>query len=250
MHNNWRPVPPSSKMIPAHRTGWDSQPRSAPAARRLRRGCEAPGGPTLGSKPASFPHRWAADCHGVGFAAEVRRQPARRRGEDAKHRSLNPGFEAHAVRRRASLASGRGGIRTHVGVSPHDFQSCALSHSATRPNKFGHYHLQGTAERSTAGLTAKKHTDAKSEGTHPDERSEAEGLGIQNEMPDRQEYRPPKTRDRIRNRGPRQRPDGGARAKHRNLNLAFECRLPTAPVVTTRGGIRSRGPAPAGPKAR
>ena len=30
--------------------------------------------------------------------------------------------------------SGRGGIRTHVGVSPHDFQSCALSHSATRPN--------------------------------------------------------------------------------------------------------------------
>ena len=136
-------------------------------------------------------------------------------------RRPNPGFEAHAVRRRASLASGRGGIRTHVGVSPHDFQSCALSHSATRPNKFGHYHLQGTAERSTAGLTAKKHTDAKSEGTHPDERSEAEGLGIQNEMPDRQEYRPPKTRDRIRNRGPRQRPDGGAHAKHRNLHLAF-----------------------------
>ena len=29
---------------------------------------------------------------------------------------------------------GRGGIRTHAGVSPHDFQSCALSHSATRPN--------------------------------------------------------------------------------------------------------------------
>ena len=29
--------------------------------------------------------------------------------------------------------NGRGGIRTHAGVSPHDFQSCALSHSATRP---------------------------------------------------------------------------------------------------------------------
>ena len=29
--------------------------------------------------------------------------------------------------------NGRGGIRTHAGVNPHDFQSCALSHSATRP---------------------------------------------------------------------------------------------------------------------
>ena len=28
---------------------------------------------------------------------------------------------------------GRGGIRTHAGRCPHDFQSCALSHSATRP---------------------------------------------------------------------------------------------------------------------
>ena len=32
--------------------------------------------------------------------------------------------------------NGRGGIRTHAGVSPHDFQSCALSHSATRPRPF------------------------------------------------------------------------------------------------------------------
>ena len=31
--------------------------------------------------------------------------------------------------------NGRGGIRTHAGVSPHDFQSCALSHSATRPKQ-------------------------------------------------------------------------------------------------------------------
>ena len=30
-------------------------------------------------------------------------------------------------------AHGRGGIRTHAGRCPHDFQSCALSHSATRP---------------------------------------------------------------------------------------------------------------------
>ncbi len=33
--------------------------------------------------------------------------------------------------------NGRGGIRTHAGVSPHDFQSCALSHSATRPATLG-----------------------------------------------------------------------------------------------------------------
>ncbi len=33
--------------------------------------------------------------------------------------------------------NGRGGIRTHAGVSPHDFQSCALSHSATRPGQLG-----------------------------------------------------------------------------------------------------------------
>ena len=31
--------------------------------------------------------------------------------------------------------NGRGGIRTHAGFRLHDFQSCALSHSATRPNR-------------------------------------------------------------------------------------------------------------------
>ena len=31
-------------------------------------------------------------------------------------------------------SNGRGGIRTHVGINPHDFQSCALSRSATRPS--------------------------------------------------------------------------------------------------------------------
>lgn len=30
--------------------------------------------------------------------------------------------------------NGRGGIRTHVSFRPHDFQSCALSRSATRPS--------------------------------------------------------------------------------------------------------------------
>ena len=35
-------------------------------------------------------------------------------------------------------SDGRGGIRTHAGVSPHDFQSCALSHSATRPRSNAH----------------------------------------------------------------------------------------------------------------
>jgi hypothetical protein len=34
-------------------------------------------------------------------------------------------------------SNGRGGIRTHAGVNPHDFQSCALSHSATRPTLRG-----------------------------------------------------------------------------------------------------------------
>ncbi len=33
----------------------------------------------------------------------------------------------------SSQSSGRSGIRTHVGFRPHDFQSCALSHSAIRP---------------------------------------------------------------------------------------------------------------------
>ena len=39
------------------------------------------------------------------------------------------GFES----RPSCLFNGRGGIRTHAGFHPHDFQSCALSHSATRP---------------------------------------------------------------------------------------------------------------------
>ena len=40
-------------------------------------------------------------------------------------------FEPHPVR--LLSLHGRGGIRTHAGRCPHDFQSCALSHSATRP---------------------------------------------------------------------------------------------------------------------
>ena len=35
--------------------------------------------------------------------------------------------------------NGRGGIRTHAGLHPHDFQSCALSHSATRPESTGRF---------------------------------------------------------------------------------------------------------------
>jgi hypothetical protein len=31
------------------------------------------------------------------------------------------------------IKNGRSGIRTHAGFRPHDFQSCALSHSAIRP---------------------------------------------------------------------------------------------------------------------
>ena len=41
--------------------------------------------------------------------------------------------DEHAPLPRGRSRYGRGGIRTHAGVSPHDFQSCALSHSATRP---------------------------------------------------------------------------------------------------------------------
>ena len=32
-----------------------------------------------------------------------------------------------------TVSSGWGGIRTHEGINPHDFQSCALSRSATHP---------------------------------------------------------------------------------------------------------------------
>jgi hypothetical protein len=33
------------------------------------------------------------------------------------------------------IKNGRSGIRTHAGFRPHDFQSCALSHSAIRPER-------------------------------------------------------------------------------------------------------------------
>ena len=55
------------------------------------------------------------------------------------------GFEARRLApqlpstRTTAIAShnGRGGIRTHAGFRPHDFQSCALSRSATRPTSIG-----------------------------------------------------------------------------------------------------------------
>jgi hypothetical protein len=53
----------------------------------------------------------------------------------------------------SAYCNGRGGIRTHAGVSPHDFQSCALSHSATRPKT-------AVADRTTTdlgvGITARR----------------------------------------------------------------------------------------------
>lgn len=48
---------------------------------------------------------------------------------------------------RTAFFNGRGGIRTHAGVSPHDFQSCALSHSATRPVRpWNSMHDQGASK--------------------------------------------------------------------------------------------------------
>ncbi len=44
--------------------------------------------------------------------------------------SLHGGSIPHAPKE-----NGRGGIRTHAGFRPHDFQSCALSRSATRPER-------------------------------------------------------------------------------------------------------------------
>ena len=68
----------------------------------------------------------ASGVHGVAF-----RSP------------FSPSAQTHVVKSRRDFtwvririkqpAYGRGGIRTHAGVCPHDFQSCALSHSATRP---------------------------------------------------------------------------------------------------------------------
>ena len=55
---------------------------------------------------------------------------------------FEPGTSASRTQRSTELShapflptidNGRGGIRTHAGLHPHDFQSCALSHSATRP---------------------------------------------------------------------------------------------------------------------
>ena len=51
--------------------------------------------------------------------------------------STDRGFATPSALTSSCPTSGRGGIRTHAGVYPHDFQSCALSHSATRPKKLG-----------------------------------------------------------------------------------------------------------------
>ena len=77
---------------------------------------------------------WAR--HRARWDSQPRPAPSRPEGEpeDAKRRKAQPWVRTPPPPGRAPLASGRGGIRTHVGVSPHDFQSCALSHSATRPN--------------------------------------------------------------------------------------------------------------------
>ncbi len=81
---------------------------------------------------------------GVGWArcaSRVAGSSARRASRDPMlPRSARPTLPICCANRRvgsnsclAAHQTGRGGIRTHAGVSPHDFQSCALSHSATRP---------------------------------------------------------------------------------------------------------------------
>ena len=56
-----------------------------------------------------------------------------------------------------SCSYGRGGIRTHAGFHPHDFQSCALSHSATRPETLCRgRHYGGSGIRTHAGLTTQR----------------------------------------------------------------------------------------------
>ncbi len=66
-------------------------------------------------KPRSYGKRGPSYSQAEGGGIELERIPQRPRWP-----SCTP--------------SGRGGIRTHVGINPHDFQSCALSRSATRPN--------------------------------------------------------------------------------------------------------------------
>ena len=66
--------------------------------------------------------------------ARLARHPSRRSATTPSLARLDP--RSARVRTGGLKTHGRGGIRTHAGFRPHDFQSCALSHSATRPKKW------------------------------------------------------------------------------------------------------------------
>lgn len=65
-----------------------------------------------------------------------------------------------------SHLNGRGGIRTHVGFRPHDFQSCALSRSATRPGS-RNFRLTRNLRMLRALLQTRREWDSNPRGLSP-----------------------------------------------------------------------------------
>ena len=71
--------------------------------------------------------------------------------------------------------NGRGGIRTHEGINPHDFQSCALSRSATRPNS----DLVSAVQLPTAPRTTVRRLGSRIPHVQQDILQNTEGVGFE-----------------------------------------------------------------------
>ena len=110
------------------------------SASRTQRSTELSHAPKLvvtTRKKRSRGNAWAGSCkkksHSSGWGGIELRSPSAilaRLGGPLLDRKAD---HTQAPRLEPTPPSGWGGIRTHEGINPHDFQSCALSRSATHP---------------------------------------------------------------------------------------------------------------------
>ena len=173
---------------------------------------------------------WAR--HRARWDSQPRAAPSRPEGEpeDAQRRKAQPWVRTPPPPGRAPLASGRGGIRTHVGVSPHDFQSCALSHSATRPNNSRPRPL-----RARKGPPERKPWS----GPQTEAVSATVGRGVTTGT---NSLHPPEVQWDSQPRSGASRPDGEPRTRSAaRLNRGFESHPSPrrAPLASGGGGIRT-----------
>ncbi len=123
---------PSRQFTSVHGRGGMGLRAARAALSRLQRSRLAARAPP--ARQVRTPSRQFTSVHGRGgMGLRAARAALSRLQRSRLAARAPPARQVRTPSRQFTSVHGRGGIRTHAGRCPHDFQSCALSHSATRP---------------------------------------------------------------------------------------------------------------------